>query len=104
MYIGKVKLTNQWQELEALIQEQVDGQSAFSFDSSVTYQLQSESKYGARLCVSASAPADDVDGFVISGDKTAHFKPETGMKLYVRHGAETTCPPMFLKISAMGED
>ena len=103
-YIGKVKMNNKWQELEALIQTQVEGQSAFSFDSAVTYQIQSESKYGARLCEAADTPADDTEGFVISGDKTAHFKPETGLKLYVRHVAETTCPPMLLKISTLGEE
>ena len=32
MYIGKVLLSDEWEKLEDLIQDQVSGQSAFAFD------------------------------------------------------------------------
>jgi len=104
MYIGKVKVNNQWQQLDTLIQAQVSGQSAFSFDADTTYQLQDESKYGIRLCEAASTPADENDGFVIGGGILGHYKPATGYNLYVRQVADTTCPPLLLKISAFEED
>mgnify|MGYP006873009612 CR=1 FL=1 len=116
MYIGKVLLSDEWEKLEDLIQEQVSGQSAFTFDSTKTYQLQGECDHEAlkenllatRLCevTSASSLADD-DGFCISHNQCADYIPSTG-SVYVR--VDLTEKPgqpnfgkMYLKISTMGE-
>lgn len=103
MYIGKVKVTNEWQRLDALIKAQVSGQSAFEFDASKTYQLQAESKYGVRACETATPPANEDDGFIIDGCILGHYKPVSGQNLYVRQVADTTCPPLLLKISVLGD-
>jgi len=104
MYIGKVEVTNEWQKLETLIQEQVSGQSAFSFDSAVTYQLQGEGNYGIRLCEVADAPTDPKNGLRIRGVGTAHFKPDAGYDVYVKtEDGENPARPL-LHISTIGEE
>lgn len=115
MYIGKVLLSNEWEKLEDLIQEQVSGQSAFAFDSTKTYQLQGECFFegtkevllAARLCETSSTPSDNIDGPRIVGTQCADYQPSTG-SVYVR--VDLTEKPgqpdfgkMYLKISTMGE-
>ena len=43
-YVGKVKVSSAWTKLEDLIQAQVDGQSAFAFDTSKTYSVQADTQ------------------------------------------------------------
>ena len=105
MYIGKVEVNNQWQQLDTLIQAQVSGQSSFAFDADTTYQLQGEGNNGVRLCVVASIPNDDEQvGFRIQGTQCADFKAEAGCNLYVKaeEGANPATP--LLHISTLGED
>jgi hypothetical protein len=104
MYIGKVEVTNEWQKLDALIQAQVDGQSAFTFDSAVTYQIQGEGNYGIRLCEVADAPTDPKVGLRIRGVQPAHFKVDSGYDLYVKvEDGENPARPL-LHISTIGEE
>ena len=115
MYIGKVLLSNEWENLEDLIQEQVSGQSAFTFDGTKTYQLQGECFFegtkevllAARLCEASTAPSLDDDGFRILGTQCADYQPSTG-NIYTR--VDLTEKPgqpnfgkMYLKISTVGE-
>ena len=115
MYIGKVLLSDEWENLEDLIQEQVSGQSAFAFDSSKTYQLQGECDHeavkevllAARLCETSAAPTDEEAGFRIVHTQCADYVPSTG-SVYVR--VDLTEKPgqpnfgkMYLKISTVGE-
>lgn len=104
MYIGNVEVTNEWQKLETLIQEQVSGQSAFSFDSAVTYQLQGEGNYGIRLCEVADAPTDPKMGLRIKGTQSAHYKVKSGCDVYVKtEDGENPARPL-LHISTIGEE
>ena len=85
MYIGTVKLSNEWTKVEDLIKDQVDGQSAFAFDDTKSYQLQGEGISFVRLLESASAPTEDNnDGFRIVGTQNAQYNPATGLDLYCR--------------------
>ena len=104
MYIGKVEVNNQWQKLDALIQAQVSGQSAFAFDSAVTYQIQGDGNYGIRLCEVADAPTDPKMGLCIEGTQPAHFKVDSGYDLYVKvkDGLNSATP--VLHISTIGEE
>lgn len=115
MYIGKVLLSDEWESLEDLIQEQVSGQSAFTFDSTKTYQLQGECDHeavkevllAARLCEASDAPTDEQAGFRIVHTQCADYQPSTG-SLFVRADlTEKTGQPdfgkMHLKISTLGE-
>lgn len=115
MYIGKVLLSNEWENLEDLIQEQVSGQSAFTFDSTKTYQLQGECDHeavkevllSARLCEASAEPTDNSAGFRIINTQCAYYQPSTG-SVYAR--VDLTEKPgqpnfgkMYLKISTIGE-
>lgn len=100
-YIGKVKVSKDWTSIESLVQEQVEGQSSFAFDSSKTYQLQAESDTGCRLVEMASTPDDRKDGNCIIGTQCAYYKKDTG-NLYVRSVANTDAS-CLLKISTVGE-
>jgi hypothetical protein len=107
MYIGKVLLSDEWEKLEDLIQDQVSGQSAFAFDSEKTYQLQGEGVEAIRLCDNSAAPSALNDGERIKGTQTAFYKPSTGY-LYTRVDlTEKTGMPdfgkVYLKISEIGE-
>lgn len=104
MYIGKVTVTNEWQKLDALIQAQVSGQSAFAFDAETTYQLQGEGNFGIRLCEQADKPEDtEKEGFRIRGTQPANYKPATGAYLWVKveEGLQPATP--LLKIATLGE-
>lgn len=104
MYIGKVEVNNQWQKLDALIQAQVSGQSAFAFDGAVTYQVQGEGNYGIRLCEVADAPTDPQMGLRIEGTQPAHFKVKAGYDLYVKvEDGQSPATPL-LHISTIGEE
>ena len=100
-YIGKIKITKEWAKVEDLIQDQISGQSAFSFSSDSAYQIQGESDYGVRLVEQASAPTDMNEGNKIVGTQCAYYKPESGY-LYVRTGVENELEG-FVKISTVGE-
>lgn len=102
-YIGKVELSNSWAKVEDLIQEQVDGQSEFAFDSDKTYQLQAEATYGAQLCETSAAPADGNDGERIIGSQTGVYQPEGGNYLYAKVHTLQPGVPCLLKISKIGE-
>lgn len=108
MYIGTVKLSNEWTKVEDLIKDQVDGQSAFAFDDTKTYQLQGEGISVVRLCDSAAEPSELIDGLRIKGTQPAFYTPTTGSYLYVR--IETfnidgypNIGDVYLKISTVGE-
>ena len=103
MYIGKVKLSSQWQKVEDLIKAQVSGQSSFAFVAGKTYQLQSEGNLGVRLCDASTIPQDDRDGEVIEGMKTAQYNKDEG-SLYAKvvfSGKLTE--EVLLKVSDLGE-
>lgn len=87
MYIGKVEIKDEWEKLEDLIKAQVEGQSAFAFDSDTKYVLQSESSFGARFCEASTTPSDKNEGFCITETQSAYYKPGND-DLYVKtkHG------------------
>lgn len=56
-YVGKVTLSQDWEKLEDLIKDQVDGQGSFAFENGKDYSLQVDSPnleimFGAYVCVS----------------------------------------------------
>lgn len=88
-YIGKVTLTDSWAKLEDLIKAQVDGQSAFAFDTSKKYSIQVDTikennDYSAYFCNSATEPANPDDGEHLNNDLFAEYAPESGVYLYVK--------------------
>ena len=103
MYICKVKITNEWSKLEDLIQNQVEGQSSFSFSEGTTYQLQAEGNYGVRLCDSSTTPAEAQDGERIEGTQTAIYEVSDGY-LYVRPEENIPSGNVWLKISSLGQE
>lgn len=102
-YIGKVELSNSWAKVEDLIKEQVDGQSAFAFDSDSIYQVQSEATYGAQICETSAAPADGNDGERIIGSQTGVYKLEGSNYLYAKVHTLQPGVPCLLKVSKIGE-
>ena len=100
MYIATVKVPKQWISLESLIQEQVEGQSSFAFDSNTTYQLQGESDAGIRLLEASIAPDNRKEGFRILGTQVALYKKSTG-SLFVSSVAGVQEGGALLKISAL---
>ena len=103
MYIGKVEVTNQWEKVEDLIKDQVEGQSEFAFADNSIYQLQAEAIYGCRLCNAASEPSDDNDGEIILQDKVGIYKKEGGAYLFAKIHTLQPGQPCFLKISKVGD-
>lgn len=101
MYIGKVKISNNWSKLEDLIQAQVEGQSAFAFVEGTTYQLQGEGNYGVRLCETSSTPSDAQAGERIIGTQTAIYQESDGY-IYVKTEADIPSDNVWLKISTLG--
>lgn len=99
MYIGKVEINDTWQNLEDLIKAGVEGQSSFAFDADTTYQLQSESSFGARFCEAATAPDDKTEGFCITETQVAFYKPGND-PLWVKTKHENFG---LLKIGTLGE-
>ena len=93
-YVGKVSITSEWAKLEDLIKAQVDGQSAFAFDTSKTYTIQTDgpsTPFGARFCNTASTPENDDDGEYLTDTFVgALYQPESGAYLYVRTRGNTT--------------
>ena len=88
-YIGKITLTNEWAKLEDLIKAQVDGQSAFAFDTSKEYGIQVDTPrgpyiFGAYLCSTASEPAKTDAGEHLEAEQYAIYQPESGSDLWVR--------------------
>lgn len=100
-YIGKIKVTKTWAKVEDLIKAQIEGQSAFAFDNSKTYQIQGQSDFGIHLCEAATAPADENDGFVIKGTQCGMYKKGTN-DLFVSTSVEDNIND-YVKISAVGE-
>ena len=109
MYIGTVKLSNEWTKVEDLIKDQVDGQSAFAFDDTKNYQLQGEGISFVRLLESAAAPAENNnDGFRIIGTQSAYYTPVSGSSLYARVelfdiNGYPNIGDIYLKVSTVGE-
>lgn len=95
-YIGKVTLTNEWAKLEDLIKAQVDGQSAFAFDTSKEYGIQVDTQrgpyiFGAYLCSSTSEPGALDDGEHLEQEQFAVYGPESGVYLWVKtRGSEAS--------------
>lgn len=85
-YIGKIKLTTTWAKVEDLIKAQVEGQSAFAFDSTKTYSIQSHSASLVNIANVAAAPASADDGECLELHMVAKYTPDTSI-LYVRSGA-----------------
>lgn len=102
MYIGKVKLSNEWQKLEDIIKAQVEGQSAFEFSNGKDYQLQGEGNYGIRLCDSSVVPATPQDGERITDTQTAIYQKDNSSELYVRTEQDIPSGNVWLKISEIG--
>lgn len=92
--IGKVNVANDWEKLEDLIKAQVDGQSSFAFDTSKTYQLQTDCEqhapFGVRFCSAASEPSEADAGEHLSDDQSGEYKPEAGVYLWVKIRGNTT--------------
>lgn len=94
-YVGKVKITSEWQKLEDLIQAQVDGQSSFSFDTSKKYAVMSDSKtqstmFGAYVCHSATEPEEDDAGEYLTDTLFGVYEPASGVDLWVKTRGNTT--------------
>lgn len=104
MYIGKIKVTNQWQKLETLIQQQVEGQSSFAFADDKKYQMQGESDFGIRFCNAADTPTDLDVGEVIRGTQTTQYKVEEGANVYVKTFQNNGPVSAVLHISTIGEE
>ena len=102
MYIGKVKLSNEWQKLEDVIKAQVEGQSGFAFSNGKDYQLQGEGNYAVRLCDSSALPADAQDGERIAETQTAIYQKDNSSELYVRTEQDIPSGNVWLKISEIG--
>lgn len=88
-YIGKVKLSSTWEKLEDLIKAQVDGQSAFAFDTSKEYGIQADTPrgpyiFGAYLCNSATEPAEADDGEHLEQENFGIYQPASGVYLWVK--------------------
>lgn len=103
MYIGKIKISNSWEKLETLIQQQIEGQSGFEFASGTNYQLQSEGNYGARLCDYSAEPTEAQDGERIIGTQTALYEKDNDSDLYVKTEANVPEGNVWLKISTVGK-
>lgn len=101
MYIGKVKVTNQWQKLETLIKEQIEGQSSFAFVADKTYQMQNESDFGIRICNTAETPTDLNVGEVVRAN--AQYELENGANAYVKTFQNNAPAEGWLHISLIGE-
>ena len=100
MYIGKVKVSNEWESLEDLIKAQVDGQSSFAFATGSLYQLQGEGPIGVRMASASAKPTEDDEGERIFGTQVAIYEKDSGI-LYVK--AEQNSPNgQLLKVSLLG--
>lgn len=86
-YIGKVSITQEWADLESLIQAQVDGQSAFTFTTGTKYQLQPE-KGLMGMCVASAEPDSLLAGEHLNQDQTAIYEPDGTNGIYVRSKEE----------------
>lgn len=88
-YIGKVTLTDSWAKLEDLIKAQVDGQSAFAFDTTKKYSIQVDTvkanhDYSGYFCNSATEPSATDDGEHLDNNLFAVYEPESGVDLWVK--------------------
>ena len=93
-YVGKVKITGDWEKLEDLIKAQVDGQSSFSFDTSKTYSVMADCNtspimLGARVCNSVAKPSEPDDGEYLTEGLFGVYKPESGVYMWVRTRSNT---------------
>ena len=100
-YIGKVTLTNEWEKLEDLIKAQVDGQSAFAFDTSKDYGIQVDTARGpyicgAYLCNSTSEPAETDDGEHLEAEMFGEYTPESGIYLWVKSRGDASVVKMSI--------
>lgn len=86
-YIGKVKVNKTWASVESLVQEQIEGQSSFSFDESKNYFLQPEHATVLHLCNCAAEPGENDGEWACDNDKIIYKKDES--VLYVK--ADTVC-------------
>lgn len=100
-YIGKITTSSEWAKLEDLIKDQVDGQSAFAFDTSKTYNIQVETTrgqyvFGVYLCDSASEPANADDGAHLEEYQMGIYQPESGYDLWVKSRGNNTSVKMSI--------
>lgn len=103
-YIGKVKLTTEWEKLEDLIKAQVTGQSAFAFDTSKEYAIQTDTPrgpyiFGAYLCNSATEPGSADDGEHMEQEQFGIYKPESGVYMWVKSRGTSETVEVKLSIS-----
>lgn len=93
-YIGKVTLSQDWEKLEDLIKDQVDGQGSFAFENGKDYSLQVDSPnleimFGAYVCVSENKPALRDDGEHLTC-QSGFYTAESGVSLWVKIRGNTT--------------
>lgn len=86
--IGTVQVTQEWQKLEDLIKE-LDGKSAFAFDTSKEYKLQidsanSEPVVGVYLCMSSTKPVAADAKYHIEDHNTCFYTPVSGEDMWVK--------------------
>ena len=84
----KVKVTQEWQKLQDLIQA-LDGQSEFTFDTSTEYRLQvdfaNDSVLTGVYCKEfATKPLVNNVGFHIEDNNFAFYQPTDGLDLWVK--------------------
>jgi hypothetical protein len=93
-YIGKIKLSNEWESVESLASAQ--GVS-LTFGSN-TYQLQGEGPSGVRLANASAKPTEDNDGERIANTQVALYTKDSGT-LYAR--TESGKDEVWLKVSEL---
>ncbi len=87
--IGNVVITKEWANLQDLIRAQIDGQSAFTFDSTKTYSLivdtgVSVDAMGAYYCETTTKPTEINAGNPIEPCEQVIFEFTDGVPLWVK--------------------
>ena len=91
MHIAEIKVTNQWQKLEDLINNNVEG---FVFDHSKVYTMQNVGCDRLLIIEKETIPeTDDIGFFKEANEKPFYYKKTSG-DLYIRSTSNT-----FLTVS-----
>lgn len=91
MHIAEVKVTNQWQKLEDLIAEKIEG---FTFEGSKEYTIQNIGNSNANFIEKTTTPTEEI-GFVKRANETPLVYTKTNGDLYVKSFVNIT----FLTVS-----